>query len=112
MEEARGQKVIGHSLDAAVTLDLPAEFRLTVQPTEEELRTIFISSEVSIVSDGGLDGAYESTRIPGLAIRVDRAPGKKCERCWIHDLSVGTDHDHRTVCARCVEALQAGESGI
>jgi isoleucyl-tRNA synthetase len=112
MEEARGQKVIGHSLDAAVSLGLPAEFRLTVQPTEEELRTIFISSEVSIVSDGGLGGAYESTRIPGLAIRVDRAPGKKCERCWIHDLSVGTDHVHRTVCARCVEALQAGESGI
>ncbi|MDY6987730.1 MAG: isoleucine--tRNA ligase [Thermodesulfobacteriota bacterium] len=112
MEEARGQKVIGHSLDAAVALDLPGEFVETVNPTEEELRTVFIASKVSIVSNGGLENASLSEKIPGLAIGIDRAPGAKCERCWIHDPSVGTEQTHQTLCSRCVEALQQGDDGI
>ncbi|MDY6838498.1 MAG: isoleucine--tRNA ligase [Thermodesulfobacteriota bacterium] len=112
MEEARVQKVIGHSLDAAVALDLPKEFLETVKPTEEELRAVFIASEVSIVSNRGLEKGPLSHKIPGLAIGIDRAPGAKCERCWIHDLSVGTDHTHQTLCSRCVQALQRGDDGI
>jgi len=111
MEEARGQKKIGHSLDAAVTLGLPEGFLETVRPTVEELRTVFIVSKVSIVLDGGLDSAYQSTRIPGLAIRVDPAPGEKCDRCWIRDPSVGTDETHKAICSRCVQALGTGGKG-
>ncbi|MDY6955070.1 MAG: class I tRNA ligase family protein, partial [Thermodesulfobacteriota bacterium] len=112
MEEARGQKVIGHSLDAAVTLDLPGPFLEAVKPSEEELRTVFIASKVSMASKEGIENPCLSGKIPGLAIGIDRAPGEKCERCWIHDLSVGTDHTHRTLCSRCVDALQRGDDGI
>jgi len=111
MEEARGQKKIGHSLDAAVTLGLPAGFLETVKATVDELRAVFIVSKVSIASDAGLNSAYQSTKIPGLAIRVDPAPGEKCGRCWIRDSSVGTDETHKTICSRCVQALEAGELG-
>jgi isoleucyl-tRNA synthetase len=111
MEEARGQKRIGHSLDAAVTLGLPEDFLETVKPTVEELRAVFIVSKVSIVMDKGLDSAYQSSRIPGLAIRVDPASGEKCARCWIKDSSVGTDNTHKAICSRCLQSLEAGETG-
>ena len=111
MEEARGQKKIGHSLDAAVTLGLPEGFLETVKPTLDELRAVFIVSKVSIALDRGLDSVYHSTKMPGLAIRVDPAPGEKCGRCWIRDPSVGTDETHKAICSRCVQALEAGELG-
>ncbi len=111
MEEARGQKRIGHSLDAAVTLGLPEDFLETVKPTVEELRSVLIVSKVSIVMDEGLDSTYRSTRIPGLAIRVDPAPGEKCARCWISDPSVGTDNTHKAICSRCLQSLETGETG-
>jgi isoleucyl-tRNA synthetase len=111
IEEARSQKKIGHSLDASVTLSLPEGLLETVKPTIEELRAVFIVSKVSMTWDGGLDGAYQSTKIPGLAIRVDPAPGEKCGRCWIRDPSVGADESHKAICSRCVQALEAGAMG-
>jgi isoleucyl-tRNA synthetase len=107
LEEARSEKTIGHPLDAAVTLRLPEGFLEAVKVTAEELRTIFIVSKVSMVSAGAVEGAHHSTKIPGLAVQVDRAPGDKCERCWIHDPSVGTDERHRSICSRCVASLDA-----
>jgi isoleucyl-tRNA synthetase len=106
MEEARSEKKIGHSLDAVVTLSLPEQFSEAVKPTTEELRTVFIASKVSIVSTGTLDGAYQSTKIPGLAVRIDSAPAEKCERCWVRDPSVGANEIHKTICTRCVNALE------
>jgi isoleucyl-tRNA synthetase len=106
LEEARSEKKIGHSLDAAVTLSLPEQFFGTAKPTIEELRTVFIVSKVAIASTGALDSAYQSTKIPGLAVRIDHAPGEKCERCWVHDSSVGGDEIHDTICSRCVKALE------
>jgi isoleucyl-tRNA synthetase len=94
-----------------VTLGLPEDFLETVKPAVEELREVFIVSKVSIVMDQGLDSTYRSSRIPGLAIRVDPAPGEKCARCWIRDPSVGTDNIHKAICSRCLQSLEAGETG-
>jgi isoleucyl-tRNA synthetase len=35
------------------------------------------------------------------------AAGKKCERCWNYDLSVGHHSEHPTLCGRCAEAINA-----
>ena len=40
-----------------------------------------------------------------LQIRVDRASGKKCERCWNYSTHVGESAEYPTVCERCVAAL-------
>jgi isoleucyl-tRNA synthetase len=40
-----------------------------------------------------------------LAIRVDSAEGDKCERCWVHDISVGSDIERPTICSRCQDSL-------
>jgi isoleucyl-tRNA synthetase len=109
LEEARTQKIIGHALDARVTLFIPESLSAVIRPDADELRTVFIVSEVSILAEEGLSEGDQSTKIPGLAIRVDPAPGEKCERCWIHHPSVGTDALHKTVCARCLKVLETVE---
>ncbi|MGD9022177.1 MAG: isoleucine--tRNA ligase [Deltaproteobacteria bacterium] len=109
LEEARAQKVIGHALDAAVTLSLPEALSAVIRPDADELRTVFIVSRVNILSEGGLSDGH-SSKVPGLGIRVDRAPGEKCERCWIHDPSVGDDGIHKTICSRCIGVLESIEN--
>ena len=54
-----------------------------------------------------LQGAvvYESQEIPGLVVAVDRAPGKKCERCWTWSERVGENAEHPALCERCVPVI-------
>ena len=52
-----------------------------------------------------MKGAYRSTEIEGLTIAVAKAPGEKCERCWMHATTVGEQAEHPTVCARCCREL-------
>jgi isoleucyl-tRNA synthetase len=107
LEAARGRKLIGSGLEAAVRIaaapeDLPALLR----DKQALLPTLFIVSRVT--QGGSLEGAavrYESQEIPGLAIGVDRAPGDKCERCWTRSEQVGTDAAHPTLCGRCVAVV-------
>ena len=68
------------------------------------LPSIFIVSQVE-VSASSLAGTPE-TDIPGLRIRIERAPGRKCERCWNYSEQVGKDSRYPTVCERCSEALR------
>ena len=50
---------------------------------------------------------YESQDIPGLVIGVDRAPGEKCERCWMRSERVGENAAHPSLCERCVPVVLA-----
>jgi isoleucyl-tRNA synthetase len=47
----------------------------------------------------------KAAEIPQLFIRVAKASGEKCTRCWFHLPSVGEDAGHPQVCARCRSAL-------
>jgi isoleucyl-tRNA synthetase len=47
----------------------------------------------------------------GVWIRVQASTAPKCERCWHHRPEVGSNAEHPTICARCVENLdEPGES--
>ena len=37
---------------------------------------------------------------------VSPAEGKKCERCWNYEVTVGAHKEHETICHRCVEAIK------
>jgi isoleucyl-tRNA synthetase len=69
------------------------------------LQTLFIVSRVEL--DGTADGAvvHESQEIPGLVVVVDRAPGRKCERCWVWSERVGESAQHPALCERCVPVI-------
>ena len=106
LEKARVNKMIGHALDASVTLSLPGELFDVLLPYQEELRSIFIVSHCRIVKETPLDQAYRSQEVEGVSILVNSAPGTKCERCWMYEESVGTHQTHPALCNRCASALE------
>ena len=92
LEEARVAKQIGSSLEAKVTLTAFRETFELLRKYEEDLRYLFIVSQVEIV-----EGSQ--------SITVSRAEGEKCERCWNYSTRVGESETYPTVCERCVAAL-------
>jgi isoleucyl-tRNA synthetase len=50
---------------------------------------------------------HESQEIPGLVIGVDRARGRKCQRCWTWSERVGADARHPGLCERCLAVVLA-----
>jgi isoleucyl-tRNA synthetase len=97
LEEARKEKVIGLSLDAQVHLYLPEKIFSFLQFYEKDLKSIFIVSSVTL---------HPSKDEKEVRAEVFPAEGKKCERCWNYDVSVGSYPEHQTICERCVEAIQ------
>jgi isoleucyl-tRNA synthetase len=106
LEEARSKKLIGHALDASVTLSADGALYEALTPYAAELRSLFIASEAVLLKETPLPGAFESAEVKGLMIRVGPAAGKKCERCWVYDTTVGAYTEHPTICGRCRSALE------
>jgi len=106
LEEARAKKLIGHPLDAAVTLGVEAALYDILAPYEKELRYIFIVSQTELTQSSLGEQAYQSDVVAGLRIEVAASEGDKCERCWTHSTSVGSDDAHATICDRCMGVLE------
>ncbi len=106
LEEARKEKRIGHSLDGAVTLGVSDELMAALSPFEDALSNIFIVSSARLVPLHNLDETCSCDEVEGLRIEVTPTKDAKCERCWIHDPTVGMDEEHPTICKRCSEALK------
>jgi isoleucyl-tRNA synthetase len=109
LEAARNEKLIGSPLDAKVTLAAGGTLASLLQEYRVFLPTLFIVSQVALSSDS-LPGAFES-QLPDLRLRVEKASGRKCERCWNYSERVGEDHRYPTVCERCSAALKEIEAG-
>ena len=105
LETARKEKRIGHSLDASVTLGCSEELMNQLSACEDSLRSVFIVSSVELAPAERLDAVTESETFPGLKVRVSPSPAPKCDRCWIHDPTVGSHADHPAICTRCRGAL-------
>jgi isoleucyl-tRNA synthetase len=124
LEDKRQKKFIGGSLEARVLLavrDLKEDDLIPappvslgeqvigeVQPLVEEyrdfLRYLFIVSQVEIATQP-VEGAT-ATGLPGLSVKIERAAGQKCDRCWNYSEQVGKDERYPTVCERCSAALK------
>ena len=105
LEEARAKKLIGHPLDAAVTISAKGNVHETLLSYADKLRSLLIVSRATLVKDETLNDSYQSEEIEGLAIQIEPAPGEKCERCWVYDTSVGSHSEQATICDRCRHAL-------
>jgi isoleucyl-tRNA synthetase len=106
LELARSAKLIGHSLDARVLLEAPAgPWRELLAGYRDELASLFIVSQAELAE--GLDEAVAGEEVPGLKIRIEKARGEKCERCWNYATTVGENSAHPTICHRCSAALEA-----
>jgi isoleucyl-tRNA synthetase len=105
---ARARKLIGSGLEAAVRIaSAPEDLPALLRTKREILQMLFIVSRVELESATPGAVHYESQDIPGLVIDVDRAPGDKCERCWMRSVTVGACAAHPTLCDRCVAVVGA-----
>ena len=97
LEEKRQQKVITSSLSARVGVAATGALAQLLADTRDELPTLFGVSQVD------LDEAYTEAaeQSSGVRVRVERAEGVKCERCWRFVPTVTAEG----ICDRCVEAL-------
>ncbi|RLC31128.1 MAG: isoleucine--tRNA ligase, partial [Deltaproteobacteria bacterium] len=105
LELARKEKKIGHPLDASVIIGLPPELMDKLSPYKDRFREILIVSAADLKPADALENAVESEAIPGMKVTVDPSTDRKCERCWIHDPTVGQDDNHPTLCKRCIDVL-------
>ncbi|MDD5154674.1 MAG: isoleucine--tRNA ligase [Desulfovibrionales bacterium] len=110
LEVARREKVIGHTLSAAVRFYPAPEDYSFLSENAELLRTILIVSQFGVAEGPAPAGSYVAEEISGLSIVVSPAKGTKCERCWTVSESVGTFTDHPTICVRCREVVTASGS--
>jgi isoleucyl-tRNA synthetase len=110
LELARKDKTIGHSLDAELLVTLPDDMAEKLKDYREELRSICIISALKFADKGTFDSGYESQDYPGLIIKVSPSTFSKCERCWMHDPTIGQDKNHPSLCKRCAEVIRELDS--
>jgi isoleucyl-tRNA synthetase len=110
MEPARAAKEISGALEARITLTATGDLAELLHKYSASLPALFIVSQVEI-ANGPLEGASTAATIEGLQIRVERAKGAKCERCWNYSTHVGDSADNPTLCERCLAALTEIERG-
>jgi isoleucyl-tRNA synthetase len=101
LEKARTNKVIGSSLEAAVAIDAGGPTYQLLKHYENQLRYVFIVSQVSLAE----------SQTGELKVQIERAKGEKCERCWNYSTRVGEFARYPTVCERCAAALEEIERG-
>jgi len=108
LEEKRNAKVINASLEARVILRAGGPLAGLLREYQPVLPELFIVSQVELAPPAGTDGAGvagDGAGVAGLAVQVERAQGRKCERCWNYSTHVGESAAYPTVCERCVPAL-------
>jgi isoleucyl-tRNA synthetase len=96
LEEKREQKEIGNSLEAEVELHVSRgpEFDRWA-PEQKILAQAVLVSRLSVVASD-----------QGTLVRVRKAAGSKCARCWIWTEEVGRSSEHPELCARCEAAVK------
>lgn len=83
IEQARADKKVGGSLEAAVTLYAEPELAAKLTALGDELRFVLLTSGATVAdyNDAPAD-AQQSEVLKGLKVALSKAEGEKCPRCW------------------------------
>ncbi|PAE16703.1 isoleucine--tRNA ligase [Virgibacillus sp. 7505] len=102
LEIARSEKVIGKSLESKLTIVAKDDATKQLLQGIDNLHQLLIVSEADVV-DANADAAdYEH-----VAVRVEKHPADRCERCWVASDTVGQDEKHPELCSRCASIVEA-----
>ncbi|EPF20748.1 Isoleucine--tRNA ligase [Cedecea davisae] len=103
IEQARADKRIGGSLEAAVTLFADSELAAKLNSLSDELRFVLLTSGAAVAdyAQAGED-AQQSEILKGLKVALRKADGEKCPRCWHYTTDIGQVAEHAEICGRCV----------
>ncbi|MGM0640949.1 MAG: isoleucine--tRNA ligase [Thermotogota bacterium] len=102
LEEKRRDKFIGNSLDAKVIVETKnKELKELLKEYDNYfLSDVFITSQFEL---GDVDEGFEGNV---SKVKVVKAEGEKCERCWKADPKTGEDSEHPGTCPRCAAVLR------
>lgn len=106
LEEKRRDKFIGHSLESKVTVQPkePSDCAILDSLGNEFMSDVIIASGFET---GTVENGYEGSL---CRVRVEKASGKKCERCWKIDEHTGEDPQFPDTCPRCAHTLKTMNS--
>ncbi len=98
LEEKRQEGLVGSSLEARIILSIVREEDFQKwQDIDKmfDLKSFFIVSQIEIKKGGE----------KGISVVVEKADGKKCDRCWNYSVRVGENSDHPQLCERCLPVV-------
>ena len=96
LEGAREEGLIGNSLEAVVTLKIPASQEELLKKYDKELPSLFIVSAVDLEPGAGKE----------LEVEIKKASWEKCQRCWNFSSYVGKNPEYPHFCQRCEEVVK------
>jgi isoleucyl-tRNA synthetase len=115
LETARQNKLIGKALEAKIVLEGTPEALAPFLSHWEPLREILNVSALAcheVEPSPASDSASETIKLTAALprIRVEKADGRKCERCWHWEIDVGANATHPTLCGRCATVVPARQA--
>ena len=106
IEPLRKAGTVGLSLDTRVCLYLSADLQKALRACGTDERAVCMVSQLEMLPlESAPAGAMQDEAVPGLAFVIEKAPGGKCQRCWLYSLELGTDPAHPELCPRCSRVL-------
>ena len=102
LEQARADKLIGGSLEAAVTLYADDALAAQLNSLGNELRFVLLTSQADVKPLSAAPESAVNSELDGLRIGFGKAEGSKCPRCWHYATDIGQDSEHPELCGRCV----------
>ena len=102
LEQARADKLIGGSLEAAVTLYADHALAAQLNRLGNELRFVLLTSQADVKPLSAAPESAVNSELDGLRIGFGKAEGSKCPRCWHYATDIGQDSEHPELCGRCV----------
>jgi isoleucyl-tRNA synthetase len=105
LEIERAQKHIGSSLEAAPIVHI-ADEAMRALLDGIDFAEICITSDLKIEAGEGPAEGFRLLDVPGVAVVVARAEGRKCARSWKISALVGSDPEFPDVTPRDAQALR------
>ncbi|WP_315777983.1 MULTISPECIES: isoleucine--tRNA ligase [unclassified Bradyrhizobium] len=105
LELARAAKTIGSSLEASPIIYV-ADRALLGTLFDTDLAEVCITSNYEVREGDAPADAFRLDAVPGVAVVVEKAVGKKCARSWKILESVGDDKEYPDVSPRDAQALR------
>jgi isoleucyl-tRNA synthetase len=105
LEIERAAKRIGASLEASPVVYV-ADRALLGLLADVDLAEVCITSSYEVQEGEAPADAFRLTDVPGVAVVVERAVGKKCARSWRILPTVGADPEYPDVSPRDAKALR------
>jgi len=106
LEMARAEKIIGNALEANLQFYVQGKRKEFILEHQDRLKTWLIVSQLSVFdyADSPPE-AITSMSHQDVKLKVEKAKGEKCERCWIFSEDLGLNSAYPTLCPRCADVI-------